>query len=375
MKICVLMFFDENIKEYAEINYKINKLYCEKYGFDIIFENNRHYTNRHPAWERLPLILNNITNYDYVIWIDADAFFYVDSPNIVNLIEKYKDKNIIFSNDKPGSNNINTGVLIIKNCEYNVNFIKFWAYDKHYYDNNKYPFWWDQGVLITLYNKNISNIKNNSIVLDFGILQSFDTNEDSARPFILHCAGKSSKKRLNVSSDYYNIILLQKHYNFLTIGAKYTWEAKNMRESGEIIFLKNGKMNAFGNGEYFYVDNLTIKANFGTKSHILVFSDDYSKFTSTRKDDNNVVVGTIIPSYNFLTIGVKYTWENNVITFLENGIMNAFGYGEYYYINNLTIRANFGTKSHKLVFSDDYKKFTSTRKDDNNIVVGTLITE
>ena len=66
MKVCVLMFYDDNIKSYGEINYKINKKYCEKYNLDIILSNEKKYNNRHSAWERLPLLLDNIMNYDYL---------------------------------------------------------------------------------------------------------------------------------------------------------------------------------------------------------------------------------------------------------------------------------------------------------------------
>jgi hypothetical protein len=37
MKICVVMYYDSNVSEYADLNFKINKLYCDKYNFDIIF--------------------------------------------------------------------------------------------------------------------------------------------------------------------------------------------------------------------------------------------------------------------------------------------------------------------------------------------------
>ena len=35
MKVGVVMFYDDAIKDYGDINYKINKLYCEKYQLDL----------------------------------------------------------------------------------------------------------------------------------------------------------------------------------------------------------------------------------------------------------------------------------------------------------------------------------------------------
>ena len=121
----MLMFFDNNIIEYAEINYKINKLYCEKYNIDLILSQEKTYENRHSAYERLPLILKHIDNYDYVISIDAHAFFYITSKNIIEIINSNINSNFIFSkditndilNDNIDYNYINSGIFIVKNTK------------------------------------------------------------------------------------------------------------------------------------------------------------------------------------------------------------------------------------------------------------------
>ena len=38
-KICCLMWYDSNISNFADINYKINKIYCDKYEYDLICSN------------------------------------------------------------------------------------------------------------------------------------------------------------------------------------------------------------------------------------------------------------------------------------------------------------------------------------------------
>lgn len=50
MKIGVLMFYDDNIKLYGDINYIINQKYCEKYNLELILSNKKKYSNRHSAW-------------------------------------------------------------------------------------------------------------------------------------------------------------------------------------------------------------------------------------------------------------------------------------------------------------------------------------
>ena len=204
MNVAVIMFYDEKIKEYGELTYFINKKYCEKFNLQIIVSNTPIYTNRHPAWERLPLILENIRNFDYLIWIDADAFFYNNIDNIVDVIKKNSEYNFIFSNDKDNKN-INTGFFIIKNTAYSIYFITIWAYDEEFYKNNPYPIYWDQGVLMDMYSKNILEIKSNCIIFDYGILQTFDI-VSSNKPYVYHLAGKKFITRCKEIKEYINNI-------------------------------------------------------------------------------------------------------------------------------------------------------------------------
>ena len=202
MKFCILMWYDQPIASYGDINYEINKIYCDKNNIELIRCNKRRHSNRHPAWERIPLILKYINDYDYVMWIDADAFLYNDANNIVDIINDNRNYHFIFSNDIY-NNNINTGVYIVKNSQYSIDFLTRWLYDEDLYKNNKYPHWWDQGVLIEMFNQNILDIKNNCIIFDYGVLQHFYAEEKLPnKPFIFHLAGQSSESRINHSLKY-----------------------------------------------------------------------------------------------------------------------------------------------------------------------------
>ena len=213
MRVALLMFYDDVIKEYGDITYKINKIYCNKYEIELIVCNNKTLHNRHSAWERLPLILKHIVDYEYIIWIDADAFFYTNTPNIIDIINNNKDLNFIFSKDIE-NNNINTGIMIIKNSQYSIDFINKWVYDEDLYHNNPYPKWFDQGVLIDMYNKNMLEIQNiqNSYCYDYGILQHFhdyELSDFAKKPLIHHLAGKNYYDRINISKNYYEKISLE----------------------------------------------------------------------------------------------------------------------------------------------------------------------
>ena len=205
MRVAVVMFYDDNVKEYGDINYQINRHYCETYNLELIHSNEKVYTDRHSAWERLPFLLKHLDNYDYLIWIDADAYFYKDAGNVIDLIQKTPDTHFIFSNDF-GNENVNTGFFIIKNTPYSIEFLRKWAYDEYFYKHNPYPKWWDQGVLIDMMNQNILDIQNNSVSYEYGQLQHFHQDElsqFSKKPYVFHMAGKSYQERVHLSKEYY----------------------------------------------------------------------------------------------------------------------------------------------------------------------------
>jgi O-methyltransferase len=69
-------------------------------------------------------------------------------------------------------------------------------------------------------------------------------------------------------------------------------------------------------------------------------------------------------------INKKYTWEGSHITFLESNAMDAFGKGQYYFINDYLVKADFGGREHYLKFNDKFNEFISIRKGDFYAVNG-----
>ena len=184
-RICLFMWYDANMEKYGDVNHIINKMYCVKHGYDLIKSNKRTYTTRTPHWERLPFILEHIDKYDYVMWIDADAYFYIDSPPITNLINEYPNKMFFVSHDidtPPYDKNVavNSGLFIAKNTPEMKKILNEWAYNQELY-KNRYGFlvngktglFQDQGVLRLMLDKNLYNLHDNSVIIDYGILQFF----------------------------------------------------------------------------------------------------------------------------------------------------------------------------------------------------------
>lgn len=215
--ICVVMWFDDNIKSYAEINYIINKKYCDKYGYDIVKSSEKR-TNIEPHWERVPLMIEQLRNYTYVIWIDADAFFLKNSPPITNVIEKHSEKLFILSGDLNTRKecDINSGFIIVKNSPISFKILNQWYKnpDIRRIGNNIDTYHvLDQGALRYIYDKNLFGLKDNSVVIQYGILQSFPTFQKERltninaygltdRAFVAHLAGTDHSNRDIFSTNY-----------------------------------------------------------------------------------------------------------------------------------------------------------------------------
>lgn len=204
-KEAIVMFYDDAIREYAEMAHSINAHYCKKHNIDLIVHHEPFYTDRHAAWNRIPLILQHLQNYRHVAYIDADAFFYWESGNIFKVCS-IQDKDFYFSNDR-SVDRINSGFFMVKNSSYAHKFLETWAYDEELYQSHKDSPFWDQSALNDLYDSNFEGIKERSILYDYGFLQHFRLDEEfESKPYIYHAAGKKRSYRIDTFREYMSYV-------------------------------------------------------------------------------------------------------------------------------------------------------------------------
>jgi len=208
-KIAVCMWYDKAIKDYGNIAKKINKVYCKKHKYDLIYSKKRLLPERHPSWECIPLLLNTLkTNkYDYVIWIDADACFNSKSTNTIeNIINSNKDKDVIFSGDHH-TFIINCGFMILKNSDISEQFCKNIINSRKRKECRIYfnkPVW-EQSCIIDLYKNNIDNIKNHSVIIPYKILQIFPRRHKNKieNSIVIHYTGTTKEIRIKELKKIY----------------------------------------------------------------------------------------------------------------------------------------------------------------------------
>ncbi|MCL8006537.1 glycosyltransferase family 77 protein [Gelidibacter japonicus] len=187
-------------------SYINHKLYADKYGYSYIHcnwptkcENN--YLNK------IVYILNYIDNYDYIIWIDDDAFFLDFDRDIMDYAPKHD--NFISLCKSPSHKELKTffssGQFIVKSNDLSRLFFetvltidldavkKWWPDNLGYYTNG------DQDIMIYLLLED-ENFKNKMDFYDYKDFNSRWENLyeiDIHKPLVLHFTGRGEIKREN----------------------------------------------------------------------------------------------------------------------------------------------------------------------------------
>lgn len=196
MKILVCMWYNEEIKEYADFFKNINEIYCKMNDYDFIYCDTK-YTDKPASFNKLFMLkeLLSKNEYDYYVWIDADAHFCINR-DLEGYINVNKDKDFIWSGDI--TPNINCGIFIVKNTKYSKQFINKWIKTKKTTNSA----WWEQGVLTQMWIDNDMDIKEHSYVYRYGILQHFKNIWDN---LVYHMAGTSKEDRIEYSKKKFEI--------------------------------------------------------------------------------------------------------------------------------------------------------------------------
>ena len=179
-RITVVMSDSRDITKLNDINYlrkvyAINKAYCEKNGYKLLYYcpeslrlfnlklfrmlnifcySFKSHSFRSVHYTKIISCLKTLIdfpNIEYLVYIDSDCIFYNHNVLLENYIRKLdlSNKNILFFDDKPWSENRpSSGFFILKNNVDSIEFLKkWWEVNSTYY--LKHPF--EQAVLYNSY--------------------------------------------------------------------------------------------------------------------------------------------------------------------------------------------------------------------------------
>jgi hypothetical protein len=200
MTIKIIQYYTSNLK-YATTSEKINKKYCEKYGFDYFSQTDDNLIktisdNRAVQWYKIKFIQDQLksNDADYIVFMDADAIVVKSEIDIRDFIQKYPNKELIISEDF-GPDIVNTGVMIFKNTQWSIDFLERVWEGGNKISRGKYrgEIWHEQTIMSIYLHVN-ENDRDKTVILHPSDLNSINDNilrED--KTFIYH---DLSKKRI-----------------------------------------------------------------------------------------------------------------------------------------------------------------------------------
>ena len=116
-----------------EVNRKINNAYCRRHGHEHIVKTFVPRDDRSVHWAKIPAMREELHDCDFLLYLDADAFFYSHELRIEDeLLPLIGDKQIMMSADyacegiRHQPDKPNTGVILIRNTEKAAEILEVW---------------------------------------------------------------------------------------------------------------------------------------------------------------------------------------------------------------------------------------------------------
>ena len=132
-EIRVVQYHWEGANRSYQINRNINKAYCRRHGHEHIVKTFMPREDRAYRWSKIPAMREELHDCDFLLYLDADAFFYSHELRIEDeLLPLIEDKQIMMSvncgceglrhqPDRP-----NAGVVLVRNSERAAEILRVW---------------------------------------------------------------------------------------------------------------------------------------------------------------------------------------------------------------------------------------------------------
>ena len=143
MKLKIISAYNEEFKEISDLSFPTVESFCLKNSFDcerFFIED----FGKPAPWFKIPTLIKEIDSneYDYILWIDADAMILNQNFDIKQILDENKSLHI--SHDP---NSINSGAMLWKCDKVSRGFLKeVWKLSEKYLNH----IWWEQAAIIEL---------------------------------------------------------------------------------------------------------------------------------------------------------------------------------------------------------------------------------
>ena len=231
MNIAIAQLYTPNYDSWAPIVIDNTATYCNKHGYKFYHKRIEYPQDRHPAWYRIPFIIELFRNeeVDWIFWSDIDSLIMNHSISIESFLKE--DKNLVMASQGRGlycgkdcgepvcvycqaakdcGHILNTGQFFIKNTKWSAELLDLWwkwpeAHTKYLWDA-----WWDNDAMNFFWKNNLLSFDENVYIEyytrrfnSFYHCQSIDTLGYFDGDFLCHFTGNlGSKTREGLVESY-----------------------------------------------------------------------------------------------------------------------------------------------------------------------------
>jgi len=170
-------------EEYKKIvNYgRLNKInYCKRHNYVFIEDEKYIDQSRDLPWSKIPLLRQYLSQYDYILWLDADTYITNPAISIQDMIEKMGNNLIMYQKDPFIW--VNTGFILFKNDTFCHTFL-----EECYKHTDQIC--WEQGAIDLLYRMNWNGSQSRIKILEHS--EGFNQYWHTWNPenFLIHFPG------------------------------------------------------------------------------------------------------------------------------------------------------------------------------------------
>lgn len=134
-KIAIVTLGDEKVKNWNRVSFPNKIKYAERHGYAFISCDHL-LDDRPPGWSKIILLLQHLSNYDYLFWTDTDSLIIETHIRLESLLSSKHDLTFCVGGSKEEQLALtpNTGAFFVKNSRWSRDFLTT-VYDQQFLVN------------------------------------------------------------------------------------------------------------------------------------------------------------------------------------------------------------------------------------------------
>ena len=203
LKVKVVQYFWGEGHTAYRLGGRINEAYCRRHGYEHIVQSFSSRPDRACLWEKLPAIRSELHDCDFLMYLDADAFFYSHDLKLEEeLVPLLEDKQIMMAADvaseaiRRDPSLPNSGTILIRTSARSEEILRVWDESSQRPELSRYRFaaYHEQEACWRTVWKEYAD--------EFKLLREYYLMNGYYGPFIRHLMAMSNKDRLAVLHEY-----------------------------------------------------------------------------------------------------------------------------------------------------------------------------